>query len=102
MPENFEPERYELREDPAYLFALNRRDFLAVAGAGLLIVATTPAEAQRGGGVGVLESRLHIGEDGQITILSGKIEEGQGALTELCMAAAEELRVPLDQVRMIM
>lgn len=102
MPENFEPERYELREAAAHVFALNRRDFLGIAGAGLFIIATTPAEAQRGNGAGILESRLHIGEDGYITILSGKIEEGQGALTELAMAAAEELRVPLDQVRMIM
>ena len=83
--------------------SVNRRDFLEIAGAGLLIVATAPrSDAQRGGGAGTLEARLHIGEDGFITVLSGKIEEGQGALTELAMAAAEELRVPLDRVRMVM
>jgi isoquinoline 1-oxidoreductase len=85
---------------------VNRREFLEIAGAGLLIVATAPlSDAQRGGGGGgggTLESRLHIGEDGFITVLSGKIEEGQGALTELAMAAAEELRVPLGRVRMVM
>src|ERR1035441_6616718 len=87
---------------------VNRREFLEIAGAGLLIVAAAPlADAQRGGGAGAggagtLETRLHIGEDGFITVLSGKIEEGQGALTELAMAAAEELRVPLDRVRMVM
>jgi CO/xanthine dehydrogenase Mo-binding subunit len=82
---------------------VNRREFLEIAGAGLLIVATVPlSDAQRGGGAGALETRLHIGEDGFITVLSGKIEEGQGALTELAMAAAEELRVPLDRVRMVM
>ncbi|MBZ5621082.1 MAG: molybdopterin-dependent oxidoreductase [Acidobacteriia bacterium] len=82
---------------------VNRREFLEIAGAGLLIVATAPlSDAQRGGGAGTLETRLHIGEDGFITILSGKVEEGQGALTELAMAAAEELRVPLDRVRMVM
>jgi isoquinoline 1-oxidoreductase len=84
---------------------VNRREFLELAGAGLLIVAATPlVDAQRGGGAGAgtLETRLHIGEDGYITVLSGKIEEGQGALTELAMAAAEELRVPLDRVRMVM
>ncbi|HYW44066.1 MAG TPA: molybdopterin cofactor-binding domain-containing protein [Bryobacteraceae bacterium] len=82
---------------------VNRREFLEIAGAGLLIVATAPwSDAQRGGGAGNLETRLHIGEDGFITVLSGKIEEGQGALTELAMAAAEELRVPLDRVRMVM
>src|ERR1039458_4135496 len=85
---------------------VTRREFLEIAGAGLLIVATAPlADAQRGGGAGgagTLETRLHIGEDGFITILSGKIEEGQGALTELAMAAAEELRVPLDRIHMVM
>ena len=82
---------------------VNRREFLEIAGAGLLIVAAAPpSDAQRGGGAGTLETRLHIGEDGFITVLSGKIEEGQGALTELAMAAAEELRAPLDRVRMVM
>jgi isoquinoline 1-oxidoreductase len=103
MPENFEPERYELREGPTHVFALDRRDFLGAVGAGLMIVAATPADAQRGGGgAGALESRLHIGEDGYITVFTGKVEEGQGALTELSMAAAEELGVPLDRVRMVM
>lgn len=82
---------------------VNRREFLEIAGAGLVIVATAPlSDAQRGGGAGTLETRLHVGEDGFITVLSGKVEEGQGALTELAMAAAEELRVPLDRVRMVM
>ncbi len=86
-----------------HTLAVNRREFLEIAGAGLLIVAAAPpSEAQRGGGAGALETRLHIAEDGFITILTGKIEEGQGALTELTMAAAEELRVPLDRVRMVM
>ena len=83
--------------------AVNRREFLETAGAGLLILATAPfADAQRGGGAGTLEARLHIGEDGVITLLSGKIEEGQGALTELAMAAAEELRIPLAGLRVVM
>lgn len=82
---------------------LNRREFFEMAGAGLLITAGAGrAEAQPGASAGTLEARLHVGEDGFITILSGKVEEGQGALTELAMAAAEELRVPLDRIRMFM
>jgi len=97
LSESHEPER------PARLWAVSRREFLEMTGAGLLIVATAPtSEAQRGGGGGPLETRLHIAEDGWVTILTGKIEEGQGARTELAMAAAEELRVPLDRVRMVM
>jgi CO/xanthine dehydrogenase Mo-binding subunit len=82
---------------------INRRDFLEIAGAGLLIAVTAPdAAAQRGSQNAALETRLHIAEDGVITIFTGKIDEGQGARTELAMAAAEELHVPLEQVRMVM
>lgn len=101
-PEEWEPERYEMREPPAYRFELTRRGFMEAAGAGLLIVAAVPLPGQRGAGDGTLEARLHLGEDGSITILSGKVEEGQGPRTELAMAAAEELRVGLDRVRVQM
>ena len=49
-----------------------------------------------------LNARLHIGKDGTITVLSGKVEGGQGARTEIAQAAAEELGVPLDQVQVIL
>ena len=92
-----------MREPPVRIFAVSRREFLEIAGAGLLIAIAQPAaNAQRGGAAGPLEARLHIAEDGMVTILTGKIEEGQGALSELTMAAAEELRLPLDRVRMTM
>ena len=101
-PEEPEPEGGEFAAAKRS-FALNRREFFEMAGAGLLIVTAAPlSEAQRGGGAGTLETRLHVGEDGFITILSGKIEEGQGALTELAMAAAEELRAPLERIHMVM
>lgn len=104
MPEELlEIERYELREPPAYLFRVNRREFLGTLGAGLLIVASEPAvHAQREAGGSTLEARLHVGDDGRITILTGKVEEGQGPRTELAMVAAEELRVPVAQIVMQM
>src|SRR5437763_12216780 len=97
-PECCEPERFELDEPIAYEFSWDRREFLGLAG-GLLILAFAPAaEAQRGrggsGGTSILGARLHLGEDGTITILTGKIEEGQGPRTEIALAAAEEVRVP--------
>jgi isoquinoline 1-oxidoreductase len=101
-----EPERYELREAPAYTFSCGRREFLELMGAGLLITVLAPqADAQRGRGnsaPATLGARLHLGEDGAVTILTGKIEEGQGARTEIALAAAEELRIPLERVRMMM
>lgn len=90
-----EPERFELREGPAYVFQPTRREFSALLGAGLLVWVQS-AEAQE------KQPRLHVGDDGRITVLSGKIEEGQGARTELAMAAAEELGVPLEQVQVLL
>src|SRR5580765_2904550 len=77
MPDrHLETERYELREAPPYVFRVNRRQFVGTLGAGLLIAAWQPrADAQQDSATAPLEARLHIGEDGRITILSGKIEE---------------------------
>lgn len=93
-------------------FALDRRRFVQVLGAGMMIAVSpgTVVAQERGGGRGgrgeaaaqPVAARIHIGEDGTITVLSGKIEMGQGARTELTQAAAEELRVPVSQVRMIL
>ena len=45
---------------------------------------------------------LHIGADGRVTLLVGKIEMGQGVITSLPQLAAEELNVPLDMVDCVM
>jgi CO/xanthine dehydrogenase Mo-binding subunit len=105
VPECCEPERFELREPPAYEFGCDRRGFLEFAGAGLLIMVFAPVvegQRRRGNETATLGARLHLGEDGVVTILTGKIEEGQGPRTELALAAAEELRVPIERVRMMM
>lgn len=103
-----EPERYELHEGPFYHFEVTRREFIQVLGAGVLISVAVPSvfaqRAGRGGGGGPvkLAQRLHIGADGTITVLTSKVEVGQGSRTQLTQAAAEELRVPLEKVRFIM
>ncbi len=89
-------ERYELREDLAYHFTPDRRQFLQSLGAGLLFVFA--ADAQNA----APETRIHVGQNGHYTVLTGKIEEGQGARTEVAMAAAEELGVPLSRVTVLM
>lgn len=88
-------------------FAMDRRRFVQVLGAGLVITAAGgPAVAQgrsgRGGGSSAVATRLHLCDDGAITVLTGKIEMGQGSRTEIAQAAAEELHVAIEQVRMIM
>ncbi len=112
-PDEFEfaePERYELHEGPFYHFELSRREFVATLGAGLVIsVAVPSAFAQqagrggRGGGGNVsLAQRLHIGMDGSITVFTSKVEVGQGSRTQLAQAAAEELQVPVQRVKLVM
>jgi isoquinoline 1-oxidoreductase len=104
-----EPERYELYENPALLLELSRRDFFRIVGAGLVIALLLPEEAAaqrppRGGGAGPRElgAWLHIGEDSAITVYTGKVEVGQNIRTSLTQAVAEELRVPVERVRLVM
>jgi isoquinoline 1-oxidoreductase len=109
IDEVFELERYELREEPRYRFELNRREFLGVVGAGLLITTTgavTFAQRRRGrrrsSGARTVGARLHIGEDGVVSVFTGKVEVGQGSRTQLTMAAAEEMRLPVERIRLVM
>jgi isoquinoline 1-oxidoreductase len=102
---------------------LTRRQFVQLLGAGLLIaVASNSAEAQerprggRGGGGGggggggrggnppnrPVSARIHLAPDGTITVLTGKVECGQGSRAEITQAAAEELRVSPDVIRLVM
>ncbi len=103
---------YEEPLEPVHFdFGLKRRGFMQLLGAGLLIAASTaPALAQpagrRGGfggsGARSVSARIHLGKDGSITVLTGKVEAGQGARAELTQAAAEELRVPVTSIQLIM
>jgi isoquinoline 1-oxidoreductase beta subunit len=98
-----EPERYELDEASRYRFDLSRRSFLGVTGAGLLIVASHEAtQAQTRSQRDTIGARLHIGKDGKITLMTSKVEVGQGSRTQLAQAAAEELRVNVEQIDLVM
>ncbi len=99
-----EPERYEFSEPPRYRFSLSRRAFMQTVGAGLLITAfiQTADAQQRSSTARPLGARLRFEPDGTVTAYTGKVEVGQGARTQLSMAAAEELRLSLDRVRLVM
>jgi nicotinate dehydrogenase subunit B len=45
---------------------------------------------------------LHVGEDGSVTVFTGKVEMGQNIRTSLAQSVADELRVPFESVRMVM
>lgn len=101
----FEPERYELAEGLPYQFELDRREFLGAAGAGLLITVSGSIGCGEPGAAAAEAnppSRLHIAKDGLITVMTGKVEVGQGSRTQLTQAAAEEMRVPVGSIQLIM
>ncbi len=111
-----EPDRFELREGPAYRFPVSRREFLETLGGGILVlcVAGELSGSLPGPDVGhVFGGRpdappsdvaqwLHIGPDGAVTVFTGKVEIGQDVRTSLAQAAADELHVPYESVRMVM
>src|SRR3954468_17466656 len=85
MPERdplIEPERYEFSAPPAWRFDVDRRDFLSLLGGGLLVVFSARAQ-ESGRGLrsealpDQLDAWLHIGEDGTVSIYTGKVEVGQ-------------------------
>jgi nicotinate dehydrogenase subunit B len=110
---SWEPERYELAAPPTYHFDVDRREFFRFLGAGVLIVcilkdarALQESGANQGAqsaslpkGIGAW---LHIGEDGNVTVYTGKVEVGQNIRTSLTQAVAEELHVPVSAIRMVM
>jgi nicotinate dehydrogenase subunit B len=114
---NFEPEiepdRYELSAAPLYHFEMARRDFFKTLGGGLVIALTlgkTLGQQESGGGRGRGNARLpqeigawlHIDETGAVTVYTGKVEVGQDIRTSLAQAVAEELRVPVSSIRLVM
>lgn len=68
-----------------------------------LVAKSAAAEAAAAGRLGDHSAEgygafVRIGPDGVVTVISPKIEMGQGAQTGIAMMVAEELEVPLDQV----
>jgi len=111
-----ELERYELFAAPTYRFKVDRREFVKLFGGGIAIVFTLKAalaqESRPSGESGrpaptrtlpkEIDAWLHIGEDGSITVFTGKVEVGQDIRTSLAQVVAEELRVPLASISFVM
>lgn len=109
--DTLEPDRYELAEPPRYRFALSRRRFLGTVGAGVVVLVVVrdglsleeqptgePVLAQ----ADAIGAWLHIGEDGAVTVFTGKVEVGQDIRTSLTQAVAEELGVPPLRITLVM
>ena len=110
--ETTELERYELSESRRYLFAVERRTFMKLFGGGLAVMVAAPEvsaqqESGRGGGPGRGEvpevaAWLHIDEAGRVRVCTGKTEIGQNIRTSLAQTVADELRVPMTAIEMVM
>ncbi|HWZ45763.1 MAG TPA: molybdopterin cofactor-binding domain-containing protein [Candidatus Saccharimonadales bacterium] len=92
-----------------HFFEVKRRDLFKLLGAGMVVgLCATPGLAQESGrtrGEAIPEdiaSWLHIAEDGRTTVFTGKVEMGQNIRTSLAQHVAEELRVPLGTITMVM
>lgn len=81
------------------------RDYFDLLPDGLVVVRE-PAQAHGGRAPGGWTTStgawLHVGADGQVTAFSGKVDVGQDNRTALSLRVAEELRVPLRAVRLVM
>ena len=106
-----EPDRHEWREPPAYRFELDRRTALKLVGAGLFVAVSVDAigqESGRRGGAGSDEvpdgiaAWIHVRADGAVDVYTGKTEVGQNIRTSLSQAVADELRVSVGLVTMVM
>jgi len=111
--QRIEPDRYELKKAPRYHFALSRRQFLGTVGAGVVVLVVArdglSLDEQEFGEAAMLRASadpisawLHIGEDGAVTVFTGKVEVGQDIRTSLTQAVAEELGVPPARITLLM
>ncbi len=87
---------------------VDRRAFLKMVGGGIVVLVTArPAsllaqDRRRPMYPDDINAYLQIGQDGRVTIFSGKIEMGQGVLTSQAQMAAEELGVALESIEMVL
>lgn len=86
---------------------LSRREFFGRVGGGIaVLVALEPTSLLAQGGRRLypedFNAYLVIGNNGRVTVFSGKIEMGQGVLTSQAQMLAEELGVALADIDMVL
>jgi nicotinate dehydrogenase subunit B len=95
----------------SYGFVLPRRDFFKLLGGGMVVclcagpVLAKESGARRRGDEDLpqnISAWLHISEDGSVTVYTGKVEMGQNIRTSLAQQVAEELRVPMSSIQLVM
>ena len=90
---------------------LNRRKFLQLTGGGLVVafvlrelpvLAGVAGEMPPAIPVSEVGAWIHVGEDGVVSVFTGKVEFGQNIRTSLSQTVAEELKLPISSIKMIM
>ena len=105
-----EEQQHEATPRLVYGFELRRRDFFKLLGGGMVVLCAAPALPQESGArphsdedlPQSVSAWLHIAEDGNVTVYTGKVEMGQNIRTSLSQQVAEELRAPLDSIHLVM
>ncbi len=107
MPVPLEPGWMPRPERPWDMTAPDRRGYFDVLGDGLVVVLP-PGQAARnhpdqpGPWHGNGGAWIHVGADELVTAFTGKVDVGQDNRTALALLVAEELRMPVRSVRMVM
>src|SRR5215210_3046751 len=109
---SFRPNHDDLQSKPVVKFQLNRRKFFKIFGSGLAVTFVSRdifsfAEEFVPPGSSLVPTDqvgawIHIGQDGIVSVYTGKVEVGQNIRTSLSQIVAEELHVPLTSIKMIM
>ena len=108
---DLERTQHENIEKARYAFELDRRQFFKLLGGGVLVCACAGNVVAQESGRGrrseqdlprEISAWLHVGENGVVTVYTGKAEMGQNIRTSLAQQVAEELRVPVSAISMVM
>lgn len=112
MPEQYSELRDANSDTKVLPTMTSRRDFLKFTGIGLFVcfaagpvLETLAAQAPEFAKLPFekdFNAYVHIGPDGRVTCLVGKVEIGQGAQTAFAQLTADELDVPFDSVDVVM
>ena len=83
---------------PWDLLPTSKRDYFTVLPDGLVVVL----EPRKGSWMATGGAWIHVGSDAVITAFTGKVDVGQDNQTAFALLVAEELRVPLRAVRVML
>ncbi|MGA8151436.1 MAG: molybdopterin cofactor-binding domain-containing protein [Terriglobales bacterium] len=105
-----EEQQHDATPRVKYGFELQRRTFFKLLGGGMVVLCAGTTLAQESGArprdedelPQAISAWLHIAGDGNVTVYTGKVEMGQNIRTSLTQQVAEELRVPIGAISLIM